>query len=299
VVEPYIDPIIRQMPDVLYAIGGLKVANRVLGPSIDEVGEALRRVTERKLTNVGNVIRKADKKSQDRDGADGELDLRAADAILREAMVAESEVASDYLGGVLASARSQGSGDDAVAWSSLISRMSTRELTLHYMIYTAIRNEAIGHHEINFMEQQGREQLRSFIPYSGIDGPGLMQSMSIPEWQRLSLITTGLDRERLFEQAFSYGQNVKFDQDGLQFNGGLEVAPSFNGMNLFMWGHGLGAAGITQYLDEEPMEPLEGVNVPKAYLRQPLGEAQSRPNLVMSPGILAIDKRPKTQPPES
>jgi hypothetical protein len=161
-------------PEVIGALGGLGVARRVLGPSLDEVGAELRRLTERRLTNVGRVVQIANKKSKGQH-EDAAPNFRAAELILREAMVADSGIVADYLGGVLASARSDGS-DDAVAWTSLIGRMSSSELLLHYVLYAGIRRSALGHTEINIMDAPGRESLRSLFSASGQpDNTGLIK----------------------------------------------------------------------------------------------------------------------------
>jgi len=245
----------------------------VFGPSLNEVGESLRRLTQRKLDNVGRVVQKANRKSRGQKSDSGP-DLRAAEAILREAMVAESEIVADYLGGVLASARS-GGGDDAVAWTALIARMSSKELRLHYMIYSAIRREALGHTEINILDHPGRERLRILIPYVG--NPGLYQALgNSMEAATAPLTATGLERERLFEQNWRFGPDVGTPRPEFE-GGGFELAPSFNGMNLYMWGHGMGAWGISQFLHDEPLEPLPDISVPQAYLATPFPPPEVAP----------------------
>lgn len=221
------------------------------------------------MENVGRVVRKADELG---DGTDGESgpDLRAAEAIFREAMVAESEVVADYLGGVLASARIQG-GDDAVAWTAVIARMSSRELRLHYMLYSAVLSEALGHMDINVMDHAGRGGLRTVIPYSG--DPGRYQALGDSESiAQLHFTVTGLERERLFEINWTFGLGVQYTAPGeivAKTVGGVEIAPSFNGMNLYMWGHGMGAKGIGVFLLDQPLQPLPDIVVPQAFLKRP------------------------------
>jgi len=267
--------VIDLTPEVLGALGGLGVARRVLGPSLDEVGEGLRRLTERRLANVGRVVQIANKKSKTQD-EDAAPNFRAAESILREAMVADSGIVADYLGGVLASARSDGS-DDAVAWTSLIGRMSSRELLLHYALYAGIRVAALGHTDINIMDSPGRERLRSLFSIGRVgDRPGLLEALGPDGFAKFAFTTTGLEREGLFEGGFRFGTNVALDREDEKFTGGLEMAPSFNGMNLFMWGHGLGTTGIALYLHPEPeLEPVEGIIVPTAYLKTPITTAAS------------------------
>ena len=180
-------------------------------------------------------------------------------------MVAEDEVVADYLGGVLASARAEGS-DDAVAWTALIARMSSRELQIHYMIYSAVRLEALGHREINIMDSPGREQLRAFVPYAA-----LLEALGVQAFVKTPETFTGLDRERMFDGNWHFGRNATFSvTDSSPPEPGLEFAPSLNGLNLFIWGNGLAANGLASFLDDTPLNPLEGVAVPKAFLKTPL-----------------------------
>jgi hypothetical protein len=259
-----LEPVVRQWPEIVGALGGLNVAGRVLGPSLDECGEALQRLTARRLSNVGRVVQKANEKSKAQ--ADNAApQLRAAVAILHEAMVAEDEVVADYLGGVLASARSDG-GDDAVAWTALIARMSSRELRTHYKLYAAIRLAALGHTEINVLDSPGREKLRGFVPYVE-----LIQPFDADEFCKLPEALTGLDREKMFEGNWRFGGVASFTlSDGCDVGPGLEFAPSLNGLNLFVWGNGLATHGLNSFLEDRSLEPLEGINVPRALLRQPL-----------------------------
>lgn len=262
-----LDPLLSQAPEIIGALGGLKIADRVFGPTLGEVGEAMRRLTERRLRNVGRVVQKANAKSggQPEESAPA---LRAAEIILREAGVADEEVVADYLGGVLASARSD-EGDDAVAWTSLISRMSSAELLLHYMLYSAVRAEALGHNEINVLDNGGRERLRAYVP---MEPPiGLFSALGADKFVKLASLLTGLDREGMFQGSWQFGPGVDCSTpEGTELRSGLEFAPSLTGLNLFVWGQGLGSLGLAGYLTDVELPQLNGVVVPRAFLRSPI-----------------------------
>ena len=242
------------------SLGGLGVGKRVLGPSLDELGESLRRLTERRLRNVGRVVQKANALSEGQP-EEASPNLRAAFSIFQEAMVAEDEVVADYLGGVLASARGEG-GDDAVAWTALIARMSSRELRTHYKLYSATRLAGLGHTEINVLDHPGRERLRSFLSHLELVKPHLeTELMKIPD------ALAGLDREGLFDGGWRFGRSGPEEASA---GPGVEYAPSLTGLNLFMWGNGLGALGPRHFLEDRALQAVEGIEIPRAVLLQPL-----------------------------
>ena len=191
---------VREWPEIMGSLGGLGVGKRVLGPSLDELGESLRRLTERRLRNVGRVVQKANALSEGQP-EEASPNLRAAFSIFQEAMVAEDEVVADYLGGVLASARGEG-GDDAVAWTALIARMSSRELRTHYKLYSATRLAGLGHTEINVLDHPGRERLRSFLSHLELVKPHLET-----ELMEIMYVLAGLDREGLFDGGWRFGRS--------------------------------------------------------------------------------------------
>lgn len=88
---------------------------RVLGPSADAVGQALRRYTEYQLRNVRRIVESADAKSSSLD--EGAIaNARVAHVVLADGPYCDDELTAHYLGGLLAGSRSpQGRDDRAVS----------------------------------------------------------------------------------------------------------------------------------------------------------------------------------------
>ena len=96
---------------------------KMLGPSADEIGEALRRWTSYRVRNVKRIAAVADRRAQGREGV---VPPRLAHTVLEEGSYCDDELMAEYLGGVLAGGRTPSGRDDrAVTWSKLITSMST------------------------------------------------------------------------------------------------------------------------------------------------------------------------------
>src|ERR1700733_11142493 len=112
-----------------------KLLARVLGPSDDEIGEALRRWTSYRVGNVQRIVQAADEKSQ-RLGRHGTASPRVAHILLEEGSYCDDQLMVDYLGGVLAASQSPGGRDDrAVTWSELVTRLSSFHIRAHFILY--------------------------------------------------------------------------------------------------------------------------------------------------------------------
>lgn len=128
----------------LAALGTAQVTKdmlgRMLGPTADYLGEGFRDWTERGLSNVRTVFANGAERLGDRLDTPGGVPPRVLQAVLEQAQFAEDEVAREYLGGVLASSRSEDSRDDrAATHARLIGDLSTYALRTHYLLYTALR----------------------------------------------------------------------------------------------------------------------------------------------------------------
>lgn len=120
------------------------LAERVLGPTADYVGEAIPRLPARARANVEAVFSKAYRKAGD--ATDGEqVPARVLKAVWDDAQVADDELRQDYLAGVLASARSENGRDDrAAAQASIVAALSTYALRTHYLLYAALQRLTVG-----------------------------------------------------------------------------------------------------------------------------------------------------------
>jgi hypothetical protein len=251
--EAEVDPTSAMAAKAVGAIAGEAnkatpgVVARMLGPAADEIGAALGRYTHRQLTNVGAVSEAASRKRRRAAPEDdGPVGLRAAMRIVEDSSYAEGEVVAEYLSGVLASAKAEGANDDrAVSWSALVSRLSSDQLRLHFVLYTCFRHLLLGRHGEN---ARALCTAACYIPL-----PMVMKAM---EWMNEEDVARfydafyGLLREGLIEaDQWVYGEidTLQEADRAAQFPGaGIVASPSRPGLGLWLWGMGYGASAVTE-----------------------------------------------------
>jgi hypothetical protein len=218
----------------------------VFGPAADDVGAALARRTARQLGNVAAVAVAAFEKSGR--SPDGQTSRRAAMRIAEESAAAENDVVTEYLSGILASAKSpDGSDDRAVGWSALVSRLSSDQLLLHFLLYWALRQHLLGRQEDSPDAVCEESCFVSYVTLyesmGWVDGEG-------PRFQDALY---GLHHEGLVGTTWTYGPAEGLESRyELAFpDGGVVFQASRPGLGLWAWGMGYGARRITDVLDPE------------------------------------------------
>lgn len=223
------------------AAGG--VLKRLLGPSADELAEAMRRWTSFRVNNVTRIVDSADKKS---DGSEpGEVHPRIVHRLLEEGSYCDDELMAEYLGGVLAGSRSAGGRDDrAVAWSDLVTGLSALQVRAHFLIYRELARLIAGRGDVEMSLDLGRERASIFMPYVAF-AHELTGDSDPRNWNAAVTHTVpGLVRLGLLDQNFAFG-NVGLETVLPGFTAdeadlpGLAVRPAFAGIELYGWAQGL------------------------------------------------------------
>ncbi|MCD6017541.1 MAG: hypothetical protein K0S53_662 [Bacteroidetes bacterium] len=223
------------------AIGGAKVAEKILGPTADYIGGQLKEWTEKKVKNTANIFRNAENKLGDKINEDGKVPPKVLKGILEEGAWCEEELQVDYFGGVLASSRSGISRDDRGAYFvSLISRLSTYQLRTHYLIYHSIKKSFDGQ-PMNIAESNNRKEMELFIPYSTYKNALDFNQQEIDSFHSIMThCVWGLNKEDLIT-SFRYGSQDYIQKKYKEANeSGIVLQPTNLGVELFMWAYGLG-----------------------------------------------------------
>lgn len=124
--------------------------NRLLGPTADNAGESLRDFVKdpknsQVVIKLENTLNIAKKRLGDRISEPGQIPLRVARTILTEAAYSESEIVTQYLGGVLASSRTPDGRDDrGVKIAEIVTGLSSYQLRAHYLIYSTLSHLLFG-----------------------------------------------------------------------------------------------------------------------------------------------------------
>lgn len=248
---------------------------KVLGPSAGVMGSHLANLVDFAADNVGRVFRNAYHKLGDEVDEPGAVSPRALSKVIDEASFSDDDVVVDYLGGILASGRDpEGRDDQAVAWSQLVGRLSSRQLTLHYLLYAALREAVLGQ-DLNLGADEDRRKCRGYIPFWDLMPALGLQGESdwMPQFEEAFY---GIHRENLVHYAFSFGsaEAVKQQAPGIT-EPGLAWGPTMAGIRLFLWGHGAGRQSHHVFVDPNYALRFESSpDVPSMSLRRDLEAAE-------------------------
>jgi len=234
---------------------------KILGPTADYLGAEIKTWTEIAIKNVERIFQNAGKKLGDEIEKPGQVPPKILRAILQEGQFCDDELSAEYFGGVLASSRTSVSRDDrGVSFLSLIGRLSTYQIRSHYIFYSILKRLYDGV-DVEVGKALGR--LSCFIP----DGVYL-EAMDFGNEEDDEIlvphIMNGLTRENLVRGWAAGGAaHISQSLDKEVRDAGIMFRPSFLGMELFLWAHGLGNRSIAQFFAVGTIfEELSGITIP-------------------------------------
>lgn len=228
---------------------------RLLGPTADVIGADW--ADRLKQRNLERLLRKTEERAKGR-SEPGYTSPRLAAATFEAAYYAEDEIVSEYLSGILTASRSADGGNDAgISWSSLVSRLSSDQLKLHYLIYSGARRMATRKSLTNSTEIHSREILLPVVDV--VLGMGLPGPRKSRFWDALD----GLEREGLILDGYAWGgedfmrmnPGNRIKKEGfvlkLPFTPALRICLSIHGLRLFTWAMNRGTLDVGDYFDPD------------------------------------------------
>lgn len=241
------------------ALGGKDIIIKMLGPTADYVGNGLKSFTEKRVENVQKIFKNAAEKIGDKIDENGTIPPKVLKGVLEEGSYADDFLSVEYFGGVLASSRTGISRDDRGAFfNSLVSRMSTYQLRMHYVLYHSLKQNFNGE-DINWGISTERTKLRLYIPYSSF-----IKSMDFTQEELHKIMAlldhtiNGLLREQLIDDFFQYGgvEHIKkYYPDADET--GIILQPNRLGFELFFWAFGKGQEDTKTFLQAETIFELD------------------------------------------
>lgn len=221
---------------------------KLLGPTADYLGERLGDLTRRRVESIGRIFSNASGKLGDQLDAPGQVSPRVLRTVMNEGSYCEDSVAVEYLGGVLASSRTEHGRDDrGVRMARLVDNLSTYQLRTHYLLYSSIAKLFSGS-QCSFATNDERRMMRIFLPMQGYANS---MGFSQEEWdnpQILSHIWHGLSSDGLIDGSWQFGNQESFKTVFTEApSAGLLCSPSSLGAELFLWAFGHGHAPL-EYL---------------------------------------------------
>jgi len=225
----------------LAILGTAKVIEKVLGPTAEYVGDGLQRWTENRVRNVKKIFSIAVDRLGDDINNPGQIPPRVLKGVLDEGSYVVNEIGAQYFGGVLAASRTTDINDDrGVAFIDLLTRMSSYQIRLHYILYYLLK-EMYDNHHYSITAEKDRHKLQLLIPLNS-----LKKSLDVGRSEFNMILTHssfGLYRESLlesffwgapkdFDHKFDHIKDLRVDVESFRFT------PSSFGVELFLWVHG-------------------------------------------------------------
>lgn len=233
---------------------------KLLGPTAEYLGEGIKEFTKKRAETIVKIFQKAESKLGNKLDAPGEVPPKILKKVLDEGSFATSELEIEYLGGILASSRTDSGRDDRGARiAKLVDSLSTYQLRTHYLIYSTVRN--LFSDKGFLMNMEGRPKMKIFIPLSEYVNAMDFSDTEINQLGSLLRHTFfGMAADNLIEDDWRYG-----DQDSLKkafsraSEPGIICQPSALGAELFLWAFGYADKSLEYIFDAEFTGLIEGI----------------------------------------
>jgi hypothetical protein len=235
---------------------GKDAVKKLLGPTADYLGVGLRDLVEKRVHTIGRIFRNAETKLGDKIEAPGAVPPKVLKQILDDGSFANDDLAVEYLGGILASSRTeQGRDDRGARIAKVVDMLSTYQLRTHYLLYSTVRTVFAS--KGLSMDIFGRAKMQVFLPFTGYVAA---MDFSERELQQptplLNHTLFGLYRDGLIEKDWLYGpQEFIVNKFAKATDGGIVCQPSALGTELFLWAFGESGREL-EYLFSPDFSPI-------------------------------------------
>ncbi len=225
--------------------------NKLLGPTCEYLGIGLKSVVEKNIQNLGKIFGNAVDKLGSKLDQPGSIPPKVLKHILDEGSFANDELAVEYFGGVLASARTDiGRDDRAASLLKIIGGLSVYQLRAHFVVYSVAKLLYEGS-RLSF-SLAGREHMNIYIPDSEfIKAMGFDEGELAKQGALYRHIFAGLARLGLIDGFMGFGGVDYIRQYYIEdaTEGGIICRPTESGAELYLSVFGL-ADKLVEYLYE-------------------------------------------------
>lgn len=233
------------------ALGGKDIIVKMLGPTADYLGEGMRDFTKKRIETMKEIFTNASKKLGTKlDMETGTVSPKVLKGIINEGSYCDDFLSIDYFGGVLASSRTGISRDDRGAYfNALVSRLSSYQLRLHYIMYHKVK-ELYDGDDTNVAHDNERSKLKIFIPiHTYIKAMDFVEVEMTEISNLINHSIFGLVKEDLIDDYFQFGNKEHIQKSFTEADAdGMILQPSPLGIELFLWAYGKGQTKIHDYL---------------------------------------------------
>ena len=233
---------------------------KLLGPTAEYLGEGLRDLTQRRIQSIGRIFSNASNKLGSKLEEPGQVPPRILKTVMNEGSYFEDPVALEYLGGVLASSRTEDGRDDRGArLAKIIDNLSTYQIRTHYLLYSTIAT-LFSNSGKPFGHPSDRANLEVFLPWQAYSRSMKFSQAELDNPQLLPHIWSGLYSDSLIEGQWRFGSQETLKKSYPEVSEpGIICQPSNLGAELFLWAFGYGDAPIVHILSGDLEAEIEGL----------------------------------------
>lgn len=237
------------MPEPVTTIGLSAIAaylgkdglEKLLGPTAEYLGDGLRDLAQKRITNIGRILENGFRKSGEKLQVRGSVPPKLLKHVIDDGSFADSDVEIEYLGGILASSRTDTDRDNrSIRFAKMIDSLSNYQLLSHYLIYRTVKDLFSG--SGISANHEGRSRMKIFIPFPSFAHAMKMSSSELSKADAiLGHVFFGLYDDGLIEDRFQYGPKENIEREYPEAdNEGIICQPSATGVQLFLWAFGKG-----------------------------------------------------------
>lgn len=245
-----VEPVTTIGLGVVAAYLGKDGVQKLLGPTADYLGGALKEFAQKRAENVGKIFANATQKLGGAIDNEGQVPPKVLKQIIDDGSFANDAIEIDYLGGILASSRTNLVRDNrGASLAKTVDSLSNYQIRAHFLIYTTIKN--IFESKNITPNLDGRAKMGIFLPYNEFSSAMQYSNEEYSSGSLLSHIFFGLNRAGLIE-SFNFGPEDHIKQFCPHAaNGGIVLTPSANGIELFLWAFGKGSEDLSYIFSPE------------------------------------------------
>jgi hypothetical protein len=241
----------------LTALGTAEVTKdmigKMLGPTAEYIGGGVREWTERRTQNVQAVFARASRRLGAELERPGSVPPRVLKVVLDEAQVADDELLAEYLGGILASSRTESGRDDrAASMARLVSGLSTYAIRSHYLFYVSAHRLLLGTDPSELRMSRGADR-HVYVPIA--DYAAAMEFSTSEEdafFGILSDTLLALNRNNLLASWVSGDPDTLRSTTNKDYpSEGLIFEPTQQGIALFCFANGVSADPYSAFVDSD------------------------------------------------
>ncbi|HMK59924.1 MAG TPA: hypothetical protein VK452_02120 [Dissulfurispiraceae bacterium] len=246
----------------LAILGSKDILNKLLGPTVEYLGEKTEGLVKKCDINLDRLFLKAYKKLGARAEQPGAVNPRVLKQVVDEGRFIEDDLVAEYYGGVLAGSKSaMGDDDRGIYYLSLIKGLSAFQLRLHYSTYLKMCTVYNKRDDKAFEKLYHRQSTQIRIPKPFLSD--IFGSHHESQFDSIVLhAITGLREKLLIGKEAVLVDGLKHPKFRDLKGQGIIVSPTILGCDLFIWGNGFSHLSGTDInkLDIDKIKPLYDVS---------------------------------------